>query len=152
MSVHFLKEIKDRSYVDTKEAVSACGSLRHRVEDVQDFRQNDESFTRDTDEVTCGRCQETHVFTREAQNEWGFKDGVDVVHVRSLDWEGVYVDGEMFYENHAGRMDWDALLESLEGKTIGTFRKFRVQSWMEQRGRASFPHALDDIPNEVIPS
>jgi len=122
------------------------------IDDGENVPGDTPKLTENTDKVSCGRCEKTHVYTQEAQEVWKFEEGVDVVLAKLIDWAAIYIDGELVCQNHSAQ--FEAVLDKLEGEKIGTFREFQVQSWFSENrpGGAYLPSHLDDYPDNVIPN
>ena len=69
-----------------------------------------------------------------------------VTHVKSDDWEGLYVDGFIQDQNHSLRVDSLGYLVNLF--SLEDYRSFYVcGEWMEEQGY--LPENIKDIPDEV---
>lgn len=66
---------------------------------------------------------------------------VDIVSAEGGDWQGLYVDGKLAYENHS--IDWDDFVQVLD-IPVGGFVVNDV--WLQDN---RLPVRLEDIPEEA---
>ena len=68
--------------------------------------------------------------------------------VQFEDWEGVYLDGKMFDQNHS--IDYTNLLENLIGQKISNVIIYNIEDeeWIENNGR--LPNEFSDIPEDIL--
>lgn len=64
------------------------------------------------------------------------------------DWEGLYLDNELYTENHSLRLE--DVFEIINDHHISEALSFRVYSkWLENFMAGNLPNFLSDIPDDV---
>lgn len=73
---------------------------------------------------------------------------VEIVVAHYDDWCGIYISGEMAYQDHGER--WDMVLPDLVGETIGSYREMSVEALpnLDMFGNR-FPIMLKDLKLEL---
>lgn len=75
-------------------------------------------------------------------------EGYKLVLVNGDDWEGIYINGELFYEGHS--IPTDVMVDVImSNKFFTSYVSASVDSeWLEDNG--GLPLYLKDIPEEVL--
>lgn len=68
---------------------------------------------------------------------------MELTYVMGDDWEGLYVDGEIFDQGH--NLDWRYIIESLFN--VGIETRYADLGWLDQEGY--LPESLEDVELET---
>lgn len=74
-----------------------------------------------------------------------FHLGIDIV--RLDDWEGLYVDGQLFYEGH--EIGYDRLLTCIENNNDYEFTMYHAVHWLSKEQEAKIQD-LGNLPKTLL--
>lgn len=67
---------------------------------------------------------------------------MEIAVAKGDDWKGVYIDGELVYQNHS--IDWDKVFKKIVGSKVESFdSKYVDFNWLMNRG--TLPDSIDEV-------